>query len=89
MKYTYAEIGKKISALFEDMEDSLMYDPNFTGDPEGALQHAVDFVFRDRTDESRADIYATLVDGGLLNSSLRFRYVVAADLLNKWNARHE
>lgn len=89
MKYTYAEMGKKITALFEDMEDSLMYDPNFEGDPEGALQHAVDFVFRDRTEESRADIYATLIDRGLLKSSLRMRYATAALILNDWNSRRE
>lgn len=61
--------ARKAELLRLELLDLITYDPRFNGeedgklDEAGALHAAVDWVFRDSTDEFRADLCTRLIEG--------------------------
>lgn len=82
-KMNFAEQGRRLNTLFEDMEERLLYDPASPSHEE-ALQGAINWAFRDFSEDERADLYAYMVDGNVLNASLRMRFAVFAQTLSNW-----
>ncbi len=61
---------RKANLLRLELLDLITYDPRFNGDTDegkvdeaGAMQAAIDWVFRDSPEEFRADLYARLIEG--------------------------